>query len=133
MPYSETTEKYLEAIYILSLRVEAVHITDIADAMGVAKPTVTQTVHRLQNKALLDHPQYGTVTLTDKGRNVAQVIYRRHQLLTDFIRNILQVDAAIAEEDACRIEHIISETTMDAVEAYLMKHRLSNTPIAKVI
>jgi DtxR family Mn-dependent transcriptional regulator len=112
-------EDYLETIYLQDLEGQAAKVKNIADAMGVSKPSVTEALSVLQDRGLVLHQKYGDIELTDKGRHTAEDIYHRHKLLRDFFVDILAMDEEVAEDDACKVEHLISDTTTERVEALL--------------
>ena len=83
--------------------------------MSVSKPSVHVALHELERRGLIVHENYGEVFLTPQGKAASSAIRERHGLLTTFLRDILGVSPAVAEQDACRIEHIVSEETMAAI------------------
>ncbi len=98
---------------------------DVAEHLGVTKPSVSYSTKRLRENGYITMDADGLITLTDTGMEIAQRIYRRHKLLTEVLVSI-GVDAKTALEDACRIEHDISETTFNAVCRYADKKRNDN-------
>lgn len=116
---TQSLEDYLEAIYICQTQNEEVRITDVAAKTGFSKPSVNRAVNTLRNAGLVKHEYYGKITLTKEGRQIAQKIYSRHVNIKNFLINQLGVDEATAEEDACRMEHGISETTMNRLIEYI--------------
>ncbi|HOP74943.1 MAG TPA: metal-dependent transcriptional regulator [Bacillota bacterium] len=113
MVISPSLENYLEVILELTGEDGKVRVTDLAEKMNVAKSSVNQAVKKLQELELLEHEHYGPLVLTPGGREKALRITRRHKVLTHFFHAVLGVDAQTAEEDACRIEHYLSPTTME--------------------
>ena len=107
-------EDYLEAIYNLALEKRAVRVKDIAKRLGVKMPTVTSMLKALNEKNFIDYEKYEYIELTEKGFNVGQEIDRRHQILRGFLTDILKIDYKRADEDACRMEHAVSLTTINA-------------------
>jgi DtxR family Mn-dependent transcriptional regulator len=103
-------EDYLEMVSFLSDEGE-VRVTDIAIRLGVSKPSVLTALKTLEEQGLLEHERYRTVSLTQKGALKAAEIRDRHDFLTVFLRDTLGVNAETAEEDACKMEHILSEET----------------------
>ncbi len=112
-------EDYLEVIYILGKNSSAVGITDIAQSLGVSKPGVNKAINILKNEGLISQEKYGKINITLKGKNFAEAIYRKHQILSKFLTEILQVNPKTAEVDACKIEHILSHETIEKMEKYL--------------
>lgn len=111
-------EDYLEAILILQKKSGMVRSVDLARHMGFSKPSISYAVGVLRNSGFLTVDEDGFLHLTDTGREVAERIYEKHQFFTDILIGT-GVDPAQAEEDACRIEHVISEESFQKLkEAY---------------
>jgi DtxR family Mn-dependent transcriptional regulator len=106
---------YLETISLLHEKNRVARVTDIARALGVSKPSVHVALHELERRGLVQHENYGEIFMTPAGREASTAIRSRHDLLTAFLRDELGVAPEIAEKDACRIEHIISEETLAAI------------------
>ena len=121
MHLHESGEMYLETIYVLSKRSSAVRSIDVSDHMGFSKPSVSRAVGLLRKGGYIDVDSDGYLTLTELGRSVAEKMYERHTILTSLLIR-LGVDEAIASEDACKIEHDISEQTFDAIKSFLQKN-----------
>jgi len=121
MALQESGEMYLETIYVLSQESNSVRAIDIGDYMGFSKPFVSRALGLLKDEGLIKKDADSHITLTQAGEILAKRIYERHTVLTNlFIR--LGVDEKTATEDACRIEHYISDTTFDAIKAHMKKH-----------
>lgn len=120
MHLMESGEMYLETILILSLKSGAVRSLDIAEYMGFSKPSVSRAVGLLKNDGYITVDKNGFITLTGKGREIAEKIYERHTLLTEFLVR-LGVDPKTAAEDACKIEHDISDASFEAIKAHAGK------------
>ena len=114
MHLQESGEMYLETILILSQRQPVVRSVDVAEYMGFSKPSVSRAVSLLKQGEFITMDKDGLLWLTDVGREVAEKIYERHQVLTALLKQIGVSDEA-AEEDACRIEHDISDETFRAI------------------
>ena len=112
---------YLETIYILSQKSSAVRGVDVGDYMGFSKPSVSRAVGLLKKDGLVITDADGFIKLTDAGLQRAQRIYERHTVLTRLFCG-LGVDEETAAEDACRIEHYISDKTFEAVKAHMKKY-----------
>lgn len=112
---NESTENYLEAILILSERLPQVRSIDIANELEFKKPSVSIAMKNLRNKNLITVNEFGFIYLTDEGKKIAESIYERHKVLTDFFVSI-GVSEKIAMEDACRIEHVISDESFKALK-----------------
>ena len=120
MTIRESGEMYLETIYILSQKSSEVRSIDVGAYMGYSKPSVSRAIGLLKKDGLVNMDGQGYLTLTDAGEKRAKVIYERHLLLSQLLVNI-GVDEETASEDACRIEHYISEKTFDAIKNHVKK------------
>jgi DtxR family transcriptional regulator, Mn-dependent transcriptional regulator len=118
---TESLEMYLETISLLYDRMRIARVTDIASELGVSKPSVHAALHELENRGLILHEHYGEVFLSPEGKQASAEIRRRHSLLTTFLSEIVGVSPEIAEQDACRIEHYLSEETMERIAALAEK------------
>ena len=117
----ESAENYLETILILKNRNGLVRSVDIASELSFSKPSVSVAMKNLRNHGYIDMDPNGYITLLDSGREIAEKIYERHTLLSDWL-TALGVDPKTAAEDACRIEHVISSESFDAIKAHAGKH-----------
>ena len=117
MRLHESGEMYLETILILSQR-GAVRSLDVAEYMHFSKPSVSRAVSLLKNGGFIIVDKNGFIELTDAGREVADSIYERHRLLTSLL-TMLGVDEETAAEDACKIEHDISEKSFEAIKKHV--------------
>ena len=123
MTLHESGEMYLETILRLSEKLEIVRSIDIADEMGFSKPSVSRAMKTLStNGYIIINPSTGSVRLLESGRAIAEkiasAIYERHQVLTQSLMS-LGVPAKTAQEDACRIEHVISEESFNAIRDHV--------------
>ena len=123
MKITESNEMYLEVILQLERRNGNVRSVDIANELGYSKPSVSRAMSILNDSGYVEHESYGNIILTQKGRQKAMQMILRHETITAFLTTTLKIDAQTAEEDACRIEHIISQTTADAIKAYVEKNK----------
>ena len=117
---SQSLEDYLEAIYRLSLSIE-VRVTDIAADLSLSKPSVNRAVNALKEQGYVEHEYYGKITLTETGTEKGKEVYKRHLLLKSFLMTQLGVDRETAETDACRMEHVMSETTVKHLIDYIKR------------
>lgn len=115
----ESGENYLETILRIKEEKGSVRSIDIARTLNFSKPSVSRAVSLLKKDAYIEVETTGEITLTKKGREKAEAIYERHQLLTEFLMKTVKVTKEIAEQDACKIEHIISEEVMNGIKKYL--------------
>lgn len=121
MHLQESGEMYLETIYILSQKSGSVRSIDVGDYMGFSKPSVSRAVGILKKGGYVVMDKDGSLTLTDSGLKVAEKIYERHTLLTDFLIR-LGVSKETAAGDACKMEHDISDETFGAMKRHVEKY-----------
>jgi len=124
MQIRESAEMYLETILVLSKK-GSVRSIDIAKAMNFSRPSVSVTVHNLENEKYIKIADDGSIELLPKGLEIAETIYERHTVLTDLLIKI-GVSAETASEDACKIEHDISAETFDCIKKSLSNHQEFN-------
>lgn len=115
MKIQESAENYLETILVLKNKNGAVRSIDIANELGFSKPSVSVAMKNLRENGYIEVDSSGYITLLDSGRQIAEKIYERHTTLSKWLVS-LGVDAKTAAEDACRIEHIISSESFDAIK-----------------
>ena len=120
MRIQESGEMYLETILILSKEKTCVRSIDVCEYMGYSKPSISRAVSLLRNNGYVDMDDRGYLSLTDTGRDIAEKIYERHQVLSKVLIG-LGVDEKSAAVDACRIEHVISDKTFDAIKDHVEK------------
>lgn len=118
MKVNESAENYLETILILSKSKPVVRSVDIAEELGFKKSSVSVAMKNLREKSHITVTKEGFIYLTDSGREIAEMIYERHELLSHWLTR-LGVDPKIATEDACRIEHVISKESFEAIKKYI--------------
>ncbi len=122
MKIHESAENYLETILILKKRQGQVRSIDIASELSFSKPSVSVAMKNLRLNGYIDVDKEGYITLLDKGLEIAEKIYERHTLFSDWLM-ALGVSPEVAAEDACRIEHVISNETFEAFKAHAAKHK----------
>ncbi len=118
MTIHESAENYLETILILSKKLPVVRSVDIANELGFKKSSVSVAMKNLKAKKHITVTESGFIYLTESGREIAEMIYERHQLLTSWL-TFLGVSPETAAEDACRIEHVISGESFDAIKRHV--------------
>ena len=123
MRIQESGEMYLETILRLSQKSGHVRAIDVGEEMGYSKPSVSRAMSLLKEGGYIVIDRDGAITLTDAGREIAEKIYARHTLLTNFLISI-GVDEEIASEDACKMEHSISDTSFDAIKKLVEKNHM---------
>ena len=113
-------EDYIESIYLKHLENNGgVRITDLALMMDVSKASANDAVGKLKKMGHVEHEKYGQIFLTESGKKLGAKIYEKHCFLRHFLINVLDVSPAVAEEDACGIEHVISEETFTKMKLFL--------------
>mgnify|MGYP003008554464 CR=1 FL=1 len=121
MVVNESAENYLETILVLSKRLPVVRSVDIANELNFTKPSVSVAMKNLREKGYITVTDAGFIYLTDSGKSIADMIYERHSLLSSWLIS-LGVDEKIATEDACKMEHVISDASMEAIKRHAMGH-----------
>lgn len=121
MSLSESTEMYLETVYLIQRENGHAHVVEIANQLGITKPSVTKAMNQLKEEGLIQKEAYGHITLTPTGEKMSQDIVKRHDLLTRFLEHSLNLDHREATDNACKMEHIISTGMMKAIKSYLEK------------
>ena len=121
MSLKPSGEMYLETIYVLSKEKASVRSIDVAEHMNYSKPSISRAMGLLKTEGYILIDKDGYITLTREGAEVAQKIYERHMILTAALK-ALGVDEESAAEDACRIEHVISDKSLDAIKAHLKQY-----------
>lgn len=114
---TESVEDYLESVLVLSTQLPYVRSVDVASHLGFSKPSVSHAVKLLNEEGFLEVTPSKHLILTEKGRDAAERTYKRHQFFAQMLVGI-GVDPQVAEEDACRLEHVISQETFDAIVRY---------------
>ncbi len=120
MSIKESGEMYLETVLILSRKKNIVRAIDVVEYMGFSKPAVSRALGKLRSEKLIIIDGNGFIAFTESGRRLAEKVYERHIILTEFIKG-LGVDEETASADACKIEHVISDKTFEAVKASLKR------------
>lgn len=120
MHYNESAENYLETILMLSKKLPVVRAVDIANELGFKKSSVSVAMKQLREKEHIVVSDAGYITLTSSGKTIADMVYERHQVISSLLIS-LGVPEDIAAEDACRVEHIISPESFEALKKLLNK------------
>lgn len=118
MKLQESAENYLEAILMLKQKNGEVRSIDIAAMLGFTKPSVSIAMKKLQENSFITKDNHGYIELTDKGLEIAQSVYERHRVISDFLI-FIGVDDETALLDACRIEHVISQQSFEKLKEHL--------------
>ncbi len=125
MRIQESGEMYLESIYVLLKENGFVRSVDVAEHMGYSKPSISRAMGLLKTGGFIEIAPDGAITLTEAGKAVAEKIYERHTFLSRFLIS-LGVSPEVAAEDACRLEHAISDASFEAIKAYMTANK---TPV----
>ena len=120
MPIQESGEMYIETIYMLLKSNDKVRSIDVCERMGYSKPSVSRAIGILKKDGYINVDTSGYITLTDTGISTAEKIYERHTILSQFLES-LGVPSDVADSDACKIEHTISDTSFEAIKNFSKK------------
>jgi DtxR family Mn-dependent transcriptional regulator len=112
-------EMYLKAVLVLEERKEVVRAKDLAEELGLSRPSVTKAVTTLAKLGYLTHQPYLHLALTPRGRQLARAVLRRHQVIQTFLVQVLGVDSQAADEEACELEHVMSRATVQRLTDFL--------------
>ena len=118
---NESAENYLETILVLSRKLPVVRAVDIANELGFKKSSVSIAMKNLREKCYITVTDAGFIYLTESGKRIAELIYERHGFVSEWLMR-LGVPQEIAIEDACKIEHILSKESYDAIKAFVAQH-----------
>lgn len=121
MKIRQSAEDYLETILVLSKRKPMIRSIDVVNELGFSKPSVSIAMKNLRENGYISMDSEGYITLEATGREIAEKIYERHTILTELL-TALGVSRETAAEDACRIEHVVSPESFEAIKAHAMKH-----------
>ena len=122
MTVRESGEMYLEAILVLAKKTGYVRSIDVSEYLGYSKPSVSRAMGILREGGYILMEKDGAITLTDSGKKLAETIYERHTVLSELLIR-LGVDEKTATDDACRIEHVISDESFQAIKQYYYQHK----------
>ncbi|WP_238899634.1 metal-dependent transcriptional regulator [Clostridium sp. YIM B02500] len=121
MAINESVENYLETILILSQKSHAVRSIDVATELNFKKSSVSVAMKNLREKEYISITDDGNIVLTGAGKEIANMVYEKHTFLSNWLKSI-GVDEKVAVEDACRIEHVISNESFEAMKKYVNKN-----------
>ena len=117
-------EDYLEEIYLIEETKKIVRVTDIAAGLNISKPSVNRALKMLREMDFIHQEKYGDVELTEEGRKKAASVMVRHRLLRRFLQEVLGVSPETAEKDACMMEHVVSQETMERLVQFVEEHKV---------
>lgn len=121
MKYHDSMEMYLETIYLLEQENGHAHVAEISKALKISMPSVTKAMEQLRKRFLINKEEYGTVTLTEEGRDASKRIFEKHVLITEYLQKALGLTLSDAQENACRLEHVVTDSLLDAMKRQLDK------------
>lgn len=121
MIIKESAENYLETILILSKKMGAVRSIDVANELNFSKPSISVAMKRFREDGYINMDQDGIITLTDKGKEIASLVYERHQIIARVLIS-LGVNESTAYEDSCKIEHDLSMESFEKIKEYYLNH-----------
>ncbi len=116
-------EDYLETFLSLEDEEKNIKMSDVALEIGVSKASVHKAIQVLKDKGLVDQEKYGKLLLTDDGRKIAINVRNRHNVIKTFLTNVLKVDAETADSEACKMEHSISQETLDKLDVFVRNYK----------
>lgn len=116
MKVSASLENYLEEMYELHLESQHIRVTDLSEKIGVSKASVHKAVKILKEQGYVEHQKYGKLDLTDKGLKYAKEVRMHHEILVEFLENVVGVDKETAEDEACKLEHCLSNDTISKIQ-----------------
>lgn len=119
MSLSESLEMYLETIFLIERDHGHAHVVDIAERLGITKPSVTKAMNQLKEDGYINKETYGHINLTKKGEIASREIFKKHKLITLFLEKSLGLAPNEASENACKMEHIITHEMLEAIKSYL--------------
>lgn len=122
MKIQESGENYLETVLILERKNGTVRSVDVANYLGVSKPSVSRAMSVLKAAGYINQESYGDIYLTEAGREKAEAVLERHRLISRFLRLAVGIDEETADRDACRIEHVISDETEQGMRKFVENH-----------
>jgi len=121
MKLTESTEMYLATIMLLEEENESAKVVEIADILGVTKPSVSKAMKQLLEEGYIDKELYGHITLTDLGRQAAEKVVHKRRLIITYLQRSLGLSREEASRNACRMEHVISDEMLEGIRTYLQK------------
>ena len=121
MKIQESAENYLETILLLQQRKGSVRSIDIANELEFSKPSVSVAMKNLRQGGYIEMDAAGQIRLLPPGQAIAEAVLEKHKLMTEFLIS-LGVSPEVAAEDACRIEHVLSDESFEAIKSHAMKH-----------
>lgn len=118
---NESAEDYIKTIYILKRKSGVVRSVDVARELGFSRASVSIAMSNLRNKDIIVMEKDGTIEFTENGKKIAEDIYEKYSMLISFLQNVAGVDEKTAMEDACKIEHCLSDPTYEGIRRYIRR------------
>lgn len=122
MKLTESIEMYLATIMLLEEEHESAKVVEIADVLGVTKPSVSKAMSQLLEDGYIDKELYGHITLTEKGRQAAEKVVKKRRLISSYLQHSLGLSKEEASKNSCRMEHVISDEMLEGIRTYLREH-----------
>ena len=119
---NESAEDYIKTIYAMKQQRASIHAVDVANELGYSRASVSVAMANLRKLGIITVNPDGEIEFTKKGTATAKEIYEKHATLSDFLKTVAGVDEKTAKDDACKIEHFISESTYDGIKQFVSKH-----------
>jgi Mn-dependent DtxR family transcriptional regulator len=119
---SSGLEDYIEAIYIAELNKVPLKGAELARKLNISRASVSEALSKLVSKGLITYESYGVITLTQKGEKEAEKVYSKHNILKNFFEQVLDVEPQEAAENACKIEHIVSDNLIKSIQNFMSEH-----------
>jgi Mn-dependent DtxR family transcriptional regulator len=123
MNLTESMEMYLETIYLLERDHGHAHVAQIAKELEITKPSVTKAMNNLKDEGYIIKQAYGHINLTQKGLDESRKVFRKHSMITQFLEESLGLSPDEADDNACRMEHVVTDAMLDAIEEYLKEKK----------
>lgn len=124
MSNSESMEMYLETIYLLEKAQGHAHVVDIAKRLGVSKASVSKATKNLKSSNYIKKEAYGSITLTRDGWALSEKIYYNHNMIKAYLKHSLGITNQVAAENACKMEHVLTENAIEAIRGYLIENNI---------
>ncbi len=125
MSSNESMEMYLETIFLIEKSEGHAHSVDIAKRLGVSKASVSKAMKHLKEVGYIDKESYGSITLTKKGKELSEKVYNNHKMITAFLKHSLNLTDSEAAVNACKMEHILTDNMICAINIYLKNNNIN--------
>lgn len=119
---SSGLEDYIEAIYVAQINQVPLKGAELARKLNISRASVSEALSKLVSKGLITYESYGVITLTQKGEKEAEKVYSKHNILKNFFEQVLEIEPQEAAENACKIEHIVSDNLIKSIQNFMREH-----------